>query len=110
MNADYWKEAVEIALEEAGVNASAEQIEQITGVIEGAHECYGQAFGHDIASRNLAASQRDEVTALQKKLAAEKEKITCKECNGEGWITTNFGSRSGTSQCWKCHGEGRVAP
>ena len=55
---DYWIEHAEIALLEAGLpQATPEQLEAIAGVIESAHEFYGQNMGNDVASANLRAEQ-----------------------------------------------------
>lgn len=44
---DYWKECIEEALDDAGITATKEQIETIVGWVEGAHDNYGMAHGHD---------------------------------------------------------------
>lgn len=41
---DYWTEHAEIAMSEAGIeNVSSSQLDIIAGVIESAHEFYGQS-------------------------------------------------------------------
>ncbi len=55
---DYWIEHADIALNEAGIQDATEaQKEIIAGVIESAHDFYGQAQGHDIASDNFKAGE-----------------------------------------------------
>ncbi|MCP4208886.1 MAG: hypothetical protein GY767_17805 [Shimia sp.] len=55
---DYWLDHADIALNEAGIQDATEaQIEIIAGVIESAHDFYGQAHGHDIASDNFKAEE-----------------------------------------------------
>ena len=100
---DYWKECIEVAFEEAGIAATDEQIKSVVEVVEGGHENYGMAHGHDCIPDPL----KTENEALEKKLKIEIEKIHCQECNGIGTITDNFLNRSSTTQCWKCRGEGR---
>lgn len=70
---DYWVEHAEIALSEAGLPAATpDQLQTIAGVIESAHEFYGQSMGHDVASVNFRAEQeRQQAEALR---AVEKEK------------------------------------
>lgn len=102
--ADYWHECLAQSLEEHGVIASEQQIIAIASDIEGAHENIGMAF---YLPENPMAG---EIAGLQKALKKEKEKVGCRRCNGNGYITSNFGDRSSTSQCDKCHGEGKHAP
>ena len=55
---NYWKEHAEIALNDAGLpKATEEQLEIIAGVIESAHEFYGQNMGHDVATSNFHAEK-----------------------------------------------------
>lgn len=74
---DYWIEHAEIALSEAGLPpATRDQLEAIAGVIESAHEFYGQSMGHDVASVNLRAEQerQQRATIANVERAAEAEK------------------------------------
>lgn len=88
MGGDYWTEHAEIAVSEAGIVATSEQLEIIAGVIESAHEFYGQSMGHDVASQNFRAAEISETERLQRELQKEREKIACKTCNGRGRIVT----------------------
>lgn len=81
---DYWKEHAEIAIDEAGLTATEDQIDTIAGVIESAHEFYGRAMGHDVASANYHAQQRSELAKAQRELEQEKQKVLCRECKGGG--------------------------
>lgn len=102
----YWVEAVECALDEAGVTATDEQILDIAAAVEGAHECYGMAFyqpsSHDVYGPRLKE--------LERKLAIEKSKTVCPECVGRGYLTSYGPYHSSTSSCFKCNGEGKVVP
>lgn len=102
----YWEECIDEALNDAGIEASKEQIELIASWVEGAHENYGMAHGHDVAHRG----PDPEIKRLRKELSDERNKILCADCNGQGWITTLGPYHSGTSQCSKCRGEGRHLP
>lgn len=100
---DYWQECVAEALEDANLKATDEQIQNISGWVEGAHDNYGMAFGHDC----IPNPQTLEIEKLQKELKKERDKILCGECNGAGRITDYGPVHSYNSECSKCRGEGR---
>lgn len=106
----YWLECVEIALSDAGVTATQEQIEMIADAVEGGHECYGMATGDDVASANLHASNERERDQLKKSLAFEREKHDCPTCRGSGRERYNAGVWAVDTQCGKGHGEGKLHP
>lgn len=101
----YWQDCVSEAFEDAKIVASKEQIDTVVSWVEGAHDNYGTAHGHDCIPNPLC-EENDRLKSLLKK---EREKVACKECHGRGSITESFGSsgRSSTSTCWKCNGEGK---
>lgn len=103
---EYWKECISYALDDAGITATDEQIAIMATVVEGSHENYGMAFGHDCIPNPLAAENTD----LKKKLKEEQEKILCEVCSGKGRLISYGGSFQSESQCWKCRGEGRHLP
>jgi len=105
---EYWREHAEIAMDEAKLEATDDQLDTIAGVIESAHEFYGQAMGHDVASTNWHANNRQEIEDLKKEVQAEKAKEICPECRGARVLHTYGGTMVGTSDCWKCHGDGRI--
>ena len=104
MSRDYWSECVAIALEDARVPATTEQIELIAGAVESAHQNYGMAMGHDCIPNPLRA----ELDETKRKLELEQRKTVCRECDGHGSITTQGPYHSATSQCDVCRGEGKV--
>lgn len=112
MNArtEYWRECISEAAEECGAVLTHEQVIEIADIVEGAHENYGMAFGHDVADANLSATRRREVSDLKAQVEREQRKVHCRQCNGVGSITTQGPYHSGTSQCWKCSGDGRHDP
>ena len=56
---DYWNEHADIAISEAGIeDVTPEQLKIIAGVIESAHEFYGQMSGNDVASTNFVANEK----------------------------------------------------
>lgn len=103
---DYWREAVEIALSEAGVVATPEQIKDIGGSMECSAENIGQAF----YSPPAGEYEESESARLRRELKIEREKVYCKQCNGHGRIITQGPYHSSDSQCFKCHGDGRHTP
>lgn len=104
---DYWNEAVEASLVDVGITATAEQREAIAGDMEVCHVQFGMAFGHDVASQNCQAAKDKEIADLRTELRDERAKQICGTCAGQGSITTQGPSHSGTSQCNNCGGSGR---
>lgn len=103
---DYWKECIAEAFDDASIEATDEQIERVSKFVEGAHENYGMAHGHDCISNPLVTENK----SIAAELAKERSKVTCKECLGRGSITTHGPHHSATSQCSRCRGEGRHIP
>ena len=101
---DYWRECISEAFEDAGIAASEAQIETVVSWVEGDHENYGMAHGHDCIPNPLST----EIDNLKKVGFVKKwDLVHCKECNGRGRIIIDVGFRSSSSQCWKCGGSGR---
>ena len=103
---NYWEECINEAFDEAGITATDGQVASVAEGVEGAFENYGLAHGYEAIPNPL----HDEVRTLKKRLQDERDKVHCEACNGRGSITLNFGYRSSTSGCDKCHGEGRYLP
>lgn len=106
---EYWLEHAEIAMDEAKLDATPEQLDTIAGVIESAHEFYSQSMGHDVATANWQGARGREIEDLKKAVQRERDKVTCSECTN-GRIITYYLNRRSDSQCWKCNGDGRVDP
>jgi uridine phosphorylase len=70
---EYWLEHAGIAMDEAGLSATQNQLAAIAGVIESAHEFYGQTMGHDVASANWVGEQKRQHAAEIKALEVENE-------------------------------------
>lgn len=88
-----------------GVAASVEQIAGVASDMEGCHNNYGMAFGHDCIPNPLEL----ELRKTKKKLEIESSKRDCKRCGGSGRIFEGMiGGRWSDSQCGKCHGEGKI--
>ena len=105
---DYWRDHAEIAMDEAGLTATDKQLDTIAGVIESAHEFFGQSMGHDVASANWFGDKEREIQTLKDRLHTEQEKVVCPECKGSRVTHTYGGTMMSTSECWKCNGEGRL--
>ncbi len=103
---NYWKECIECAFDEAGIIATAEQVEHVADSVKCSHENYGMAFYSPPAGEHL----RSEISALKRELTRERNKIDCPTCDGNGSIHTPGPYHSSVSSCWKCNGTGRVDP
>jgi hypothetical protein len=103
---DYWRECVEIALSEAGVTATPEQIKEIAWGVQGGAENIGQAFYTPSASDRYSG----EIDRLKRELRAERDKVICETCKGRGRLISYGPYHSSDSQCYKCSGEGRHKP
>lgn len=101
---DYWQIVVEEAFDDAGINATKDQIVTVTNWVESSHDNYHVSQGHP-----PSGSHRDsEIVSLTRELEKERSKVHCEECNGHGRIEGSLGGvRWTNTQCWKCNGEGR---
>ena len=101
---DYWQECITEAFEDAGIDATKEQINTVASWVSGAHENYGMAHGYDCISN----PRDEEISELKRKLEREKNKIICKECKGTGVYISYGPYHSAESSCFKCNGAGFV--
>lgn len=103
---EYWRECVQSAMEEAGLEATVEQIEDVAAAVGLAHENYGLAF-YQPTENPLAP----ELRSVKEELDEERRMVNCEQCGGKGSITTfGPGGMCSTSQCLRCHGHGRHLP
>lgn len=100
---DYYEECIETWASDEGVSLTRDQIASLAGAIQGAHENESQAFYTPSAGPSEADRLRDE-------LRKERSKAVCPECKGTGTSVIHGPCHSGVSQCFKCHGDGRVSP
>ena len=71
---DYWNEHADIAMNEAGIkDVTPEQLDIIAGVIESAHDFYGQSSGNDVASVNFVANEKRQQEDLIKQIERDAE-------------------------------------
>ena len=101
---EYWDECIAVSFDEHGITATAEQIKNVSGDVQSAHENYGMA--HYTPENPLIG----EVSRLKRDLVKEREKVICKICKGTGEIVSYGPIHSAYSQCFKCRGEGRHSP
>jgi DnaJ-class molecular chaperone len=100
---NYWKECIKEALEDAKLPATEEQIELITSWVEGAHDNFGMAHGHDCIPHPIEEENR----RLTNLLKTERDLVYCKECDGTGRIVCYGPYHSSDSPCDKCNGSGK---
>ncbi len=101
LTTEYWNEAATMALEEANLSASAEQLKIISENLAIAAQQQSMAFGDFDAPRD------NELEKVKHELKIEKEKRVCFQCCGHGVIVSNDGVRTSHSSCFKCKGVGR---
>jgi hypothetical protein len=101
---EYWEECISEAAEGCGLNLTDEQLEYMTEAIEGAHECYGMAFGHDAIPNPV----EEENKKLKKELEREQNKVICRSCNGSGTEVIHGPLHTAYSDCCKCRGKGFI--
>jgi len=102
---DRWAQCISEAFEEAGIEATDQQIDIVATWAESESEHGHISSGHSCIPNPLESENE----RLKRQLKAEKEKVECPACRGEGRIIT-YGVRSSNMHCTKCNGEGRVSP
>ncbi len=101
---EYWEECIKEAFEDAKIEATTEQIDNVIGWVEGAFENYSLSNGYDC----IPDPKESEISELRRLLEREKSKTICPECKGSRITVTYGGTLKGTSQCFKCRGEGFI--
>jgi hypothetical protein len=106
---DYWQEAFEIAMDDAGcgellAQITKEQREFIGAALAGSRECESLAF-HVPENPMIERNAR-----LERALKWERELEHCRDCNGTGRIEYRAGPWWCNSGCDTCHGDGKVHP
>ena len=103
---EYWKIAVEEALDCAGITTSLEQRAELAKAMKMSHEMYSEASGEMYIPNPLQEENRQ----LRKQLEYERQLISCKTCGGTGREEGYVGvSHRYNMECCKCHGEGKVS-
>ena len=101
---DYWEECIRESFEDAGIKATDDQIDTVVGWVDGAHENYSMAHGHDC----IESPYKAEAEHLKRELKKEQDKVVCEECKGKGHIVTYGGTFQSESTCFHCQGEGKI--
>lgn len=106
---DYWGECIRIALEEAGLSASEEQIDTIVSAVEGDFENYSLARGYETIPKHSQTIAEKALQELQQEIEKEKVYIStikpCKSCNTTGSVLDIWNREI---ECFECSGKGRV--
>jgi len=106
---NYWEECISEAVDEVGLRATKEQIATIASWVEGAHENYGTANGHDCMADPTESKAQQELRELKdkNKKREEWEAVTepCVICNTTGVVRDGWGR---DCMCDCCGGEGRT--
>jgi len=105
---DYWKECIAEAFCDAGIIATEEQIENVTGWVEGAHENYGLATGLEVANKNFISDEARELEQIKQDQEEHRiwecETKPCKACTTTGIVKDGWGR---DQTCYSCDGKGR---
>ena len=72
---DYWKECIDIAFDEAGIEATEEQREEVAGAVEGGHENYGMAHGYDVQRSPVESDKDREIKRLKAEIARLEQDV-----------------------------------
>lgn len=87
---DYWKECILDAFEDAGITATEDQIETVVGWVDGAHDNYGMAHGHDCIPNPMIS----EIENLRRELEKQEQNHQ-RQLNG---VRKGVASRRGVDQ------------
>lgn len=98
---EYYAESVSIAADECGLEITPEQALYIGGAILGAVENFSMAYGHDVASDNLRASNDRAADEVKQRLHYEQtvSRKRCSTCAGHGFTRDGWGREFGCSDC-----------
>jgi len=106
---NYWEECIRTAFIDAHIVASEEQIQEVIGCVEGAHENYSMYHGHDVANKNFISDDKRALEKLKKEIADKAEWIAstkpCRACITTGTVRDAWGR---DAVCYDCGGSGRV--
>lgn len=101
MIAELWTECLADIFQDHGIEVPIEKIEAIAKDVKDAAE-------NDISEYRPENPLIRENAELERKLKTEREKVTCRECNGHGVIEGVVGvSHFSLGRCDRCHGEGK---
>jgi len=98
----YWKICIEEAFGDAKIEATEEQISLVASFVEGAHDNYSTANGHD----DFPSYSELENKKLMKELREERKKVICPDCKGKGSERSQGPIHSSWMTCDRCGGSG----
>lgn len=107
---EYWTICAEAALDEAGIEATEEQIATIAGQMEAAHDAYGEQHGHIEADKGLWSDLTRRAETAERRAREEEEKVPCPECAGKVIPGLSGTTRPASDECWYCGETGKVEP
>ena len=106
---DYWEECIRIALGEADITASDEQVGILVSAVEGGYENYGMAHGYDCIPNPVEYQAQRELRELKQRIKKKEDWIAstdpCRKCTTTGTVRDCWGR---PTDCPDCNGEGRT--
>jgi hypothetical protein len=106
---DYWYECISEAFEDAGIVATKDQITTVSGWVEGAHDNYGMAHGHDAIPNPVIYEAEKELRKLKRENEEHKMWLLstkpCRRCTTTGSVLDGWGR---DQTCPDCDGKGRT--
>ena len=107
---NYWKECIASAVDELGLALTDEQLEYLAEAVEGGHENYGMAFGHDCIPNPVESRAQEELRELKRKNQQNEDWTRrtkpCRTCTTTGGVLDGWGR---DQTCPDCNGKGRVS-
>lgn len=95
---NYWKECISAAFDEAGIEATAEQIAIVAKAVEGAHLTKGESYSLPVTGERIGVALDD----LEHKIISR----ICPGCHGTGRTGGVGPAHTWDSECPRCRGTG----
>ncbi len=73
---DYWKECIKEAFEDSKIIATDEQIDNVASWVEGAHENYSMANGHDVIQSPVENEKDRQIKTLKSEIERLENNVT----------------------------------
>ena len=94
---NYWKTCIEEAVSELGIAATEQQIKDLTEWVEGAHDNYGMAHGHDCIPNPAETARKEDARRHENEMkqANERERLLknniASRYNTDVWVSVRDG-------------------